>query len=141
MSFGEYACPDSANAFTGGSGTNESKAGVSYEVNTAKKRECAIANPDIAWNVLQTREYCGELRLAGEIQIGLEFEPKCLYVVIVPATRSVLFDEFLVRPVLPLVCGMVLTVLPCTGFRSRPLRPPQHHNRECATPRAPHVCC
>lgn len=90
ISFGEHACPDSLNI------SGQSRAGVSYDVNTAKKRDCAIANPDIAWNILQTREYCGELRLAGEMQIGLNFEPKCLYVVMVPATRSVLFDELMV---------------------------------------------
>ena len=93
VTFGEYACPDSVSSFSAGSGTNESKAGVSYEVNTAKSLDCAIANPDIAWSVLQTREYCGELRLAGEMQIGLHFEPKCLYVVVATPSRSVLFDE------------------------------------------------
>lgn len=133
VSFGEYACSDSVSAFSGGSGTNESKAGVSYEVNTAK-RECAIANPDIAWNILQTREYCGELRLAGEMQLGLEFEPKCLYVVIVPATRSVLFDEFMVCFVLCPVRRLILTcVCALAGRGSHPLRPSEHHDRECST--------
>lgn len=56
--------------------------------------------------VYNSRELCGEVKLSGEPQLGLHFEPKCLYVVIAANSRSDLFNEMMVRSSSPL-CSSV----------------------------------
>lgn len=93
--FGQFACPDSTSAASPLSGSNESKAGVSYEASSDPAGRCAVANEEHAWTCYNSRELCGLVKLSGEPQLGLRFEPRCLYVVITSNTRRDLFDELL----------------------------------------------
>ena len=89
---------------------------MNYEVNSDLSRFCAIADEDQAWTVYNSRELCGTIKLSGEPQLGLHFEPRCLYVVIASNSRRDLFNELLVRPARPRA--------PCARRPALPVRRP-----------------
>ena len=117
--FGKYACPGDTSNFSPLL-TNESLASVNYEVDPDLSRFCAIADQEQAWTVraarslerpagdpttraqvYNSRELCGTVKLSGEPQLGLHFEPKCLYAVIASNSRRDLFNEMMVSLALP----------------------------------------
>lgn len=152
ISFGEFACPGDVDNFSPLLGGNTTKAGVNYEVDSDLSRFCAIANEDHAWTVslciqpppprpsptratlqvYNSRELCGEVKLSGEPQVGLHFEPKCMYVVVASSSRSDLFNEMMVRSSPPL-CA-VLSADHVSRRRPRAGSSPIRSTSRCARP-------
>ena len=73
---------------------NNSRSGVSYAANRDKP-ECALPTPNRARTFLNLNEACMESIIPGESVVGLDFEPKCLMVVIAADSRKDLFDQLL----------------------------------------------
>lgn len=93
--FTQKACPYLKESFENSFPTsNFSNSEVNFEVSESKP-DCAIPIPERGITFLQMDERCGRSIVAGEISLGLTFEPKCLVVVIRPDHRKALFDEML----------------------------------------------
>ena len=73
---------------------NNSRSGVSYAANRDKP-ECALPTPNRARTFLNLNEACAESIVPGESVVGLDFEPKCLMIVIAADSRKDLFDQLL----------------------------------------------
>jgi hypothetical protein len=57
--------------------------------------ECALPTPGKGTTFLQLNERCSRSIVAGEVVAGIEFEPKCMVVVIEPNSRKDLFEQFM----------------------------------------------
>lgn len=93
--FTKLSCPyldpnDPATEFTT---NNVSNSEVNFFVD-ADHPECALPTPGKGTTFLQLNENCGTSVVAGEVVAGLEFEPKCMVVVIEPSSRLDLFQQF-----------------------------------------------
>lgn len=108
LHFSKWQCPQGiVDGTNPRSGSNVSRAAVSFEVDPNRREECAKATTD-GITFYNTRTACGHEIVAGENVIGLEWEPKCIYVVIAPDNEAQLFDEMMVRHVF--FCCLLLFV-------------------------------
>jgi hypothetical protein len=95
--FSKWSCPSGiTDGVNPASGSNESTASVSFEVDPTKREECAKAGTD-ALTFYNTRAACGKEIVGDEMVIGLEWEPRCIYVVMSTDNQAQLFDEMMVR--------------------------------------------
>jgi hypothetical protein len=93
--FSKWSCPSGiTDGVNPASGSNESTASVSFEVDPKKRETCAKAGND-ALTYYNTREACGREIIGEEMVIGLNWEPLCIYVVMATDNEAQLFDEML----------------------------------------------
>ena len=94
--FSKWSCPSGiVDGVNPASGSNESTAAVSFEVDPAKREECAKATTD-GLTFYNTRAACGKEIIGRDLVIGLEWEPQCVYVVTSTDNQAQLFDEMMV---------------------------------------------
>ena len=74
--------------------TNTSRSEVSFFVD-GDKPDCALPAPGKAVTFLNLNEGCAQSVVAGEVVLGLTFEPRCMVVTIAPNSRKDLFDQLL----------------------------------------------
>ncbi|MBE34474.1 MAG: hypothetical protein CMI16_02770 [Opitutaceae bacterium] len=93
----EFACPEATSGDPISSGNTNSRGTVNYFVDP-EKVGCPLAMPGRAVPLIQKNEYCGETIVEGEFRVlEVDWEPKCLVVVVVPDNRRILFEEMTVR--------------------------------------------
>lgn len=93
--FSKWSCPSGiTDGVNPASGSNESTASVSFEVDPKKREECAKATTD-GITFYNTRAACGKEIIGGDTVIGLEWEPNCIYVVMSTDNEAQLFDEMM----------------------------------------------
>jgi hypothetical protein len=94
--FSKWSCPSGiTDGVNPASGSNESTAAVSFEVDPKKREECAKATTD-GLTFYNTRAACGKEIIGNDVTIGLEWEPNCIYVVTSTDNQAQLFDEMMV---------------------------------------------
>lgn len=79
------------------SGNSQSKGTVNYFVDP-ERVGCPLPAPGRAAALIQKNEFCGRTIVEGEtLALQVDWEPKCLVVVIAPDSRKILFEEMTVR--------------------------------------------
>lgn len=94
--FSKWSCPSGiTDGKNPASGSNESTASVSFEVDAKKREECAKATTD-GITFYNTRAACGKEIIGEDHVLGLQWEPNCIYVVMSTDNQAQLFDEMMV---------------------------------------------
>lgn len=148
--FSKWSCPSGiVDGTNPAAGSNVSRAAVSFDVDSSKRTDCAMATAD-GITFYNTRAACGKEIIGGDLVIGLEWEPKCMYVVVAPDNQARMFDEMMVRCVPSCACAPYDRSgdaygddgVGCTraGHGSHHVRPPQYHRELHGRPRT-HAGC
>ena len=75
---------------------------MNYFVDPEDRPGCPLAMPGRAVPLIQKNAACGKTYVEGEFRIlDVDWEPKCLVVVIAPDSRKLLFEELTVRDFTP----------------------------------------
>ena len=88
----KQGCPEMFDNGLNSYGSNVSRASVNFQVNP-KKPDCAHPIPEDGLNLLNMNGDCGVTILPGELVDGIPFEPRCLVLVLAPASERIMFDE------------------------------------------------
>lgn len=92
----QYKCPEVVRSDPLLSGNEESRGTVNYYVNPDLVG-CPLPMPGRAVPLIQKNEFCGTTIVEGEFSVlEVDWEPKCLVVVIAPDSRKILFEEMTV---------------------------------------------
>jgi len=90
----KQGCPEMYDNGLNSYGSNVSRASVNFQVNP-KKPDCAHPIPEDGLNLVQMNGDCGVTILPGELVDGFPFEPRCLVLVLTPASERIMFDEMM----------------------------------------------
>jgi hypothetical protein len=93
----ELACPLTVSDEPLLAGNTESRGTVNYFVDPEDRPGCPLAMPGRAVPLIQKNAWCGRTFIEGEFRVlDVDWEPKCLVVVIAPDSRKLLFEELTV---------------------------------------------